>query len=538
MRTVLLLSIIFFLPTTALAFDTVDWEYSQDFENGELNAWSSYPPIQDTAYEAPYIYPGRALPDDSSASLCKILYPSSENAQLSGVVKQFAMTLDEKSSRIRFRYCVKATVSPVWLGIDLACADGGRIKARFPAPEINRWQSADYSLDDILRAAGMSTRSGSRQISAMAVYARFERCDPDMPILFAIDDVSVTGKKNASIDILEPETAALDEWESEITLRHYRNGEPLTLRLADGNEPYDSVRAEIRRFDRPDERVGEYKLRKKDNAWTLAKRLVLDNKSFPAGMYSVSLEAKRSKTVVVRTDFTFMVIDDALIARHPRFWFSADTVDEYKKRLETKYPAFLAYIRHEAEDARANLSNELPDDLRYFPKVGWLKSFEAYRTRIATIPTRAFANALVYALDDDREAAQWAKDTLVNLCRWKSWNHPWMQNRGHHIYLYVSYVTRELAMTYDIVYELLTEEERRIVSEAFVNNGLIPAYKTYVVADMVTNDESNWITAIVGGSLLAGCSIIGDIEDSSALEPYLSRLHLQAQRPHEYSLWR
>jgi hypothetical protein len=165
---------------------------------------------------------------------------------------------------------------------------------------------------------------------------------------------------------------------------------------------------------------------------------------------------------------------------------------------------------------------DLPYDLQYFPTNNWLGSFNAYQTRIVTIPRGMYANALVYAIDGDREAVGWAKSALVNLCGWPTWTHPWMLNRGHKTYLNVSNAVREVAKTYDILYDLLSPEERQTVREALVRNGIETAYTSYVVADMVTNHESNWVVSIAGSTSLAGCLIIGDMDDSSPLEPYLT----------------
>jgi len=508
------------LTSNARALDYSSWTYRQDFENKELNAWSSYPPIQDTAYEAPFIYPAKAIPADTGTSLCKIMYPKSANPQLTGVVKKLNMRLDEKSS-ISFRYYIKTTVQPSLLYVDLTLADGGRIKNLFPNPQINGWQKLNLKYEDIADTKGTGS-DAVLDVAALAVYARFETCDPDMPILFALDDVIVNGSRPVAFAYSTPKTASLDEWDSDIALTHYRYSDKLEIAGSFGDSQLSRIDAVIERFDRPGKTVKSFKLFKDGVSWSTKKGLTLDKNNFPAGMYSVALTGTNGREVAARSKFTFMIIDDAMTNTHPGYWFTKDTVADYKLRLETKFPEFLEYIRHEAEDARSRYSNELPNDLHYFPKVGWLKSFEGYRTRIGTIPTRTFANALVYALDGDMEAAEWAKTALVNHCKWPTWTHPFMKNRGHHIYLYVSYTTRELAMAYDILHELLTEEERETVRAAFIRNGLIPTYKSYVVADMVTNNESNWITAVVGGSLLAGCSILGDLEDSSSLEPWLS----------------
>lgn len=521
-RPILLLFLLLITTHQAAAFDYEPWIYRQDFENGELNAWSSYPPIQDTAYEAPFIYPGQALPGDTGTSLCKILYPQAETIQLTGAVKRLPMRLDS-ASRLKFRYCVKATVKPSWLGIDLPLANGQRIRARFPAPALNTWLTADYGIADLLAAAGLPP-CPALDITAVAITLRFEKGDPDMPILFGLDDVSVSGSKKEGFFISTPDVTFMDERREGIALKHYHNGESLDIAASCSSEKAETVKAVITRFDKSGVPVAEYRLKRDTTGMRTSKPISLDAKTFPPGIYEVTLTgyAGKDKEPVAETVFAFTVADKGRFDSHPRLRFEAETKEAFKQRLATFHPEFLDFVRSQALDARERLTPDLPYDLPYFPEVGWLSSFEAYRTRIATIPQRALDNAMVYALDGDTDAAEWAETALVNLCTWPTWTHPFMKKRGHEIYLYQTYTTAELGLAYDILYDRLSEAERKTVCDAFVRNGLKPAYHTYVLADMVTNDESNWIVAIVGGSLLAGCSIIGDIEDSSALEPYLT----------------
>ena len=494
--------------------------YIQDFETHELMAWSSYPPIQDTAYEAPFIYPGKILPQEEGTVLCKIIHPQWNTPQLTGVVKRINMRLDKKS-RVRFRYYIKTTAATSWLGLDLPLASGDRVSARFPNPPVNRWVTVDYGLDDILSAAGRDSEE-HLDISALALTVRFDEADPDMPVMLGFDDFSVSGKRAVTFKYEKPRTESLEEWESGIALRHYRHGENLSIKGTFSPSQPEKVTARISRFDRPEKTVGTFRLMKDGGIWLTRKPLILDTETFPAGMYEVTLTGTKKKETVARSVFTFIIIDDKLFSAHPRFWFTGESREAFGKRLKGKFPDFLEHIRKEAADAREKFPTELPYDLPAFPVKGWLKTFEPYRTRIATIPQRAFANALVYAVDGDREALEWAKTVMVNLCKWPTWTHPWMANRGHKIYLYQWYTTYNLALTYDIIYGFMTEAERDIVREAFIRNGLRPAYGTYVAADMVTCNESNWITAVVGGSLVGACAILGETGDTSELEPYLS----------------
>jgi hypothetical protein len=503
------------------AMDYEPYTYYQNFESREMMGWSSYPPIQDAAYEAPFIYPGRIVPSEDGTVLCKMLQPEWNSPQLTGVIKRLQMRLDEKS-RIRFRYYIKTTLLPAWLGIDLPLANGERIRAHFKNPPTNSWVSADFGISDILAAAGRK-QENILDITALALTVRFEKSDPDMPILLGFDDFSVAGYRTVSFEFIEPAVEKLEEWDSSIALKHYFPGDTLLIKGKFPGSGADEASIRISRFDDPKKTVETLPLDRKNEFWSVKNPLILSPSKYPPGMYETEITAKRAGETVSKTMFTFMVVDEALFSGHPRLWFSSSGSDGFISRMKKPNLApFLNQIRSDAKNGREKYSLDLPYDLNSFPKKGWLKSFEPYRTRIATIPQAAFTNALVSVIDKDPAAAEFAHKALVALCRWPSWNHPFMQDRGHHIYLYQWYTTYNLGMTYDIIHDSLSESERDIVREAFIRNALLPSYQTYVVADQCTCNESNWIPAVVGGSLIAACSILGEKSNTSSLEPWLS----------------
>jgi hypothetical protein len=521
MRVFLLSLLLLGMIAPVSALDYQSHTYRQDFETREVMGWSSYPPIQDAAYEAPFIYPGEVVPGERGTVLVKVIRPEYDVPLLTGVVKKLPMRLDTRS-RVRFRYYIKTLLTPSWLGIDLPLTGGDRIRARFSTPKTNAWVQADFSLADLFRAAERAP-SENIDLTAIALTVRFEHADPDVPIILGFDDFEVTGLCPARFDFKEPAVQKLDEWESAITLRHYRGGDTLSVRGAFQNSSPDAVEMRIVRFDRPETLIETTQLVESGNSWMLAKPLVLAPLKYPAGMYAAEITGKRGTDIAARATFTFLVMEDARFSGHPRLWFDRNGTGAFvaKAGLDRNAP-YLKKLREEAKSARDRQSPDLPYDLNTFPTVGWLKSFEPYRHRIATMPQAAFNNALVWTIDRDPAAAEFAQKVLLSLCAWPTWTHPWMVERGHRIYLYQWYTAWNLALVYDLVNDRLTGEERRTVREAFVRNLLKPAFRTYVELDQCTCNESNWITAVVGGTLTAACAVLGEEGDTSALEPYLS----------------
>lgn len=519
--------VFFFLFAWSVNVSAIDYEpytYRQDFESGEVAAWSSYPPTQDTAYDL-FLYPGKIMDSDTGTSLCKLYNPSWNEPQLVGMAKQLAMCLD-KESRISFRYFIKTTNTPSWFGIDLGLADGDRIRARYTSIKINQWDSISLNLPDILRLAGRQSVT-HLDITAIAFTVRFEKSDPDMPIYIAIDDVEIKGKTAVTFKYIIPETEKLAEWEPEIALKHYENGDRLEIYGTFLPSKPDKVNVSINRFDIPGKEIIHYNLASSGDSWKTRNKVELDNKRFPAGMYIVTLTGTKGEKIVARSTFTFLVIEKKRYSGHPRLWFDKNGRGDFISRIQTEqFKPVLKDIRKKAIEARKNFPGpEIPYDLDRFP-IGkdehWQPTINLYFDKTTGIAQGALNNALVSLIDNDTEAAAYARAVLLSMCKWKSWQHPWILNRGQHTYYPVGYTGRDLALVFDLMYESLTLSERKLVADAFMEKNVIPAYKGYVINNLVTSHGSNWVPRITGGALMCMLSIIDEFEDSSQLEPYLS----------------
>lgn len=505
-----------------LAVDYEPYTYRQDFESGEVAAWSSYPPTQDTAYD-PFLYPGKIMDSDIGTSLCKLYNPSWNVPQLVGMAKQLAMRLD-KESQITFRYFIKTTDTPSWLGIDLGLTDGNRIRARYTSIKINQWDSISLDLSDILRLAGRQSVA-HLDITAIAVTVRFEKSDPDMPIYIAIDDVEIKGKKAVSFKYEIPKTEKLAEWESEIALKHYKQGDRLEISGTFLPSKPDKVNVSINRFDNPGKEIIRYNLASSGNSWKTRNKVELDSKRFPPGMYIVTLTGTEGEKIVARSTFTFLIIEKKRYSGHPRLWFDKNGRKDFITRIQKEqFKPVLKDIRKKAIEVRKNFPEpEIPYDLdQFLSEKDWLPTLSFYGHKTVGMAQGALNNALVSLIDNDTVAAAYAKAVLLSMCKWKSWQHPWILNRGQHTYYPVGYMGRDLALVFDLMYHNLIPSERKLVADAFMENNVIPAYKGYVINNLVTSHGSNWVPRITGGALMCMFSIMDELEDSSQLEPYLS----------------
>jgi len=133
------------------------------------------------------------------------------------------------------------------------------------------------------------------------------------------------------------------------------------------------------------------------------------------------------------------------------------------------------------------------------------------------------SNSLVYALTGDREAGDFAKKVLLQMVTWDTWS-----NRIYHtryklkVGLRMGRVAMGAAMAYDMVYDLLTEEERAKVRAGILKLGIQPVYDEYVTGKR-RGFMNNWMGVNVGGAGACALAIAGDDpKDPHKMDPYIN----------------
>ncbi len=505
--------------------------YEEDFEQGELNAWASYPPNQDTAYD-PYVYPGQIRPDEPGKCLVIKAEPQWNQDQLLGAVKLFDFLLDPSFS-LRFRYYLKTVNTCPEISIHLPLADGQRLVYRKHDLVSNKWAELTLTWED-LKAAGLISGAGNvRRLTALAITARIAKADPDMPIYLGLDDIKIYGKREKKFQFLEPRVHELTEWKERIPVRHYRQGEKFRLR-GSLDFPADKVFLAISYFsDRNNIFFSAPLRRDPQGSWRTAEIPLTANR-FPPGLYLGTITAERKNTVLSQTLFTLFIESAGPKPPHPRFFVVDGKTEQFRHRLlSSRFRPVLERFLSRAKSYREKLSlDTVIFDLDQFPEKDWVASLPAwYVDRFMTFREALFTNAVSHLSGQDKEAAFFAKDLLLRLSSWPSWNHPWMEARGFHTYYPLGEFAEAFALAYDAVYELLTEEERTIVRKGLLRNYIEPAYQTYVVDNQVTSNSSNWISHIAGGALVALSTMAGDDPASLGdLEPWLTGFLLKEHR--------
>ncbi|MEX2573457.1 MAG: DUF4962 domain-containing protein, partial [Balneolaceae bacterium] len=156
-------------------------------------------------------------------------------------------------------------------------------------------------------------------------------------------------------------------------------------------------------------------------------------------------------------------------------------------------------------------------------------AFGAWRLPMYALRDVITAGSFRYAFTGDEAAGEKAKEALLKLCSFEKWNNNWMLENKFWTYYPVGYILKPVAYGYDMLYDLLSEEEKQFVRDAIMEKGLKLFYRDMVEMNRMPSNNTNHISVIVSGHGLAATAIYGDDPDNPHLEPYLSGIMAKAK---------
>ncbi|MEX2573019.1 MAG: heparinase II/III family protein, partial [Balneolaceae bacterium] len=134
-----------------------------------------------------------------------------------------------------------------------------------------------------------------------------------------------------------------------------------------------------------------------------------------------------------------------------------------------------------------------------------------------------------YAFTGDEAAGEKAKEALLKFCSFEKWNAAYMLENKFWTYYPVGYMLKPVAYGYDMLHDLLSEEEKQSVRDAIMEKGLKLFHRDMVEMNRMPSSNTNHIAVIVSGHGLAATAIYGDEPDNPAMEPYLSGIMAKAK---------
>ena len=516
--------------------DMVPWSMADDFETGELFAWECYPYAQDIGYDPNTVCLKEPAHNASNYALARIVKPNDALDLSQGFTKQVDMWTAEDTS-LKFALFLISDRKPEKVDVKLGLFDGRLYTHTIQAPEVNTWVEIDLPLINFTDK-GQPLAPGEH-VQVIALKAFYPLVSHLMSYTILIDDVSLNGLRPRRFIAQEPKATEFEHFGVSILNRHYyyenifgisvspEDGRKLdlvegTLRDSKGTTKLRNVRF----YDdgsHGDEKAG-------DNIWTNDSiyRVLTDD---DRGHWELSLTGSSENAPDMTSSFRFLVPGKVLTSYdHPRLFFSKREMDE---RLAADESTYVAKILENALAGRDRYADVNIDDIEEDTNVPSESLTGGPYSRVSaegqrwinpayTLAGIAEYGAWQYYFKHDDVAGLRAKKALVKFCQFKAWNRSWMEAHGRHIYFPVGYMTRQVAIAYDLLYGLMNEEEKQIVRDGIMNNAIKPFYRDMVEMNRMPSSLSNHIAVIVAGLGLAATTIYGDGSGDPYLEPYLS----------------
>ncbi|MBN1291754.1 MAG: hypothetical protein JXB48_07930, partial [Candidatus Latescibacteria bacterium] len=528
-----LLCIIAFYTTIHAEVVLKPFTYTEDFETRELSAWASYPLWQDTAYD-PNFRVNEIVQGDPNISIVQIVTPYTNVDNYAGAQKELDMYL-QPGSTVSLRFYLKTNLPVEFFKLRLAGGSDGKIDFTITGPATNRWEWVTVGFEDFIRENPRIAGKDRIKVNALAVLAKIPNADPVMPIYLGMDDVTVKGARAMAFQFAEPQMFKLSQWKPYIPKKHYKKGEIFNLN-GEWSLNADKVTLDVVLFTDKSKKVLSINLSGKGNSWSLNPLKL----SYDEGLYLATLKAYKGDKKLSETDFTLYIVPNIEKGSHPRLWFNKQNFERVDSRLKSeKFKSVYDGIIKSAKSSRErNPVKDVVFDIDQFPDENWLigDGSQAWFSKISTWESSIHNNAMAYAFGRDMEAGEYTKELMVTISKFPYWLHPWMMKRGRNIYYPVGELGMELALGYDLVYDLMDENERELVRSAMMKNIVLGAHKGYVEDDLVTSNTSNWVAHITGGSLMCQAAMYGDGPDVAQMEPYLTGAILKDHQLIQYTL--
>lgn len=484
-----------------------NWIFRADFESGSVGPWSSYPPAQDTAYD-PTIWVKKV---EGNPTLCLVreIDAWQPTEYLFGVRKKLDMYLVPES-QLSFRFYVKSYGGAESIIVKLALGDNTTQEIRIPITKTMTWEEV------VLPIAEKAVRQKPVKLEALAIMAFCHRADPEAKLRLAVDDILITGCREKKVQILEPELHPLEELGLGVTKDHILEGK--RLRIA-SELPVSVKMAEVVLANGWEKTsLAGLKMRPvRGNLWQA------ETPPLTSGLYWAEVKGTTPQGATLASSFVFLVKPRSFSADHPFLLFTPADLAKIREAIEMgRTKAVWEKVCQQAADFRRQFN---PADFRYnldaYDEIFWLPTYEGYVRALHASSHFIRENAIVYAISGDKEAGQAVRQALLSVASWPSYVHPHILNQGQYTYWPVGLALIDLAMGYDMVYDLLSPQERKTIAAALFLKGVTQVFKEYVRDNRVSSNTSNWISHVTGGGILCALAISREYA-SAELEPYLS----------------
>lgn len=514
-----------------LTASRVPFKLFNDFETGELFGWEPFPYNQDGGYDALYFARKSPTHNNSKYALARPVR-ANESAELShGFTKRLNMWT-RPDTRIRAAIYLQSDRNAGKLELSLGTFDGRRYIYAIQKPEANRWLELDIPAEDF-KLNGQSLSAGEH-IQVITIEGSYPVVYYLNSYTILMDDFEINGERDRRFVGKDPSSTNFEMFDASVLNRHFFYGDNISLKTA----PEDNIsltklkgilvdsHGKIVKDNIPFTRNGSdwvnesvYKLSKKD----------------ARGQWEIRLTGVDGQGRETRWTFRFLMPGNKPDS-HPRLFFSAE---ELKTRIANEKSPVAKSILEKAlqnkrfmnvdVDAITEREDNTGEALSAGPYSPSSTEATGWRTTMDALCRVIEGGSFRYAFTGDAAAGEKAKQALLKLCSFSKWNNSWMLDRKFWTYYPVGETLARVAYGYDMLHDLLTEDERKLVRTAIMEKGLKLFQRDMVEMNRMPSNNSNHIAVIVSGHALAATAIYGDDPQNPYLEPYLSGIITKAK---------
>ena len=485
---------------------------TESFDGDSLGQWASYPPAQDVGYE-PSLTPTAAFDAPGGRALMRVVKPVVPGPLSIGFIKEVRLVMS-RGAGFAFDYRIEPSALSAEVEVGLAGGNGRRYTWKQPASS-GAWTAVEGKLSEFRDAAGRPPAEGT-EIEAVYVLAHIEHTSPDITSRFLLDDVRVVSSRAASFEVLRPAGRRIEPWRAQASGAVHRAGSTLAIEAAAPvrlqsatwslTGPADQAIASGALYD--DGSSGDRQAG--DGTWSHSTAYRVGTED-PRGVWRLNLAGATADGRGIRTQVRLLV-SPPLAAPHPRLYFDSDRASVIRARrqhpalneLWTALRKSAAATRESGPIAHGGQVFARLDSQYLLPSLlGYFDVMNRARGRIAS-------NAAVGYVDDDRAARDTARTALLEVSRWERWAPPWFETHGQHTYYPAGQMASAVALAYDLLYDDLTSDERKLVRRALLERSILPTWREYVLDNRIMADTSNWISHTVGGAIIAAAATFGD----------------------------
>jgi hypothetical protein len=494
-----------------------------------MYTWEPYPYQQDTGYDPTFTTKKEPAYGNKGSALFRVTKPNDANDLAQGFTKRIDLFVTG-STRVKFAVFLMSDRKPEKIDVSLGSFDGTLYTHTINSPKANTWVEVDLPVESF-KSTGKALSAGEH-IQVVVVKASYPLVSHLLSYSILMDEFSLTGERPRQFISQSPKSTWFEQFGQSVVHKHFAPGETISLSVApEGGINLKTVSADlitpagqvqvknVTLYD--DGTHGDQKA--SDGTWSNSKIYTI-KPSDPKGQWKARLTGDSKFS----SDLSFIVPVTRITANsHPRVFFTAP---ELEARMASSEPApakkllenFVKNYRPSTVDINTLIppSLDAPESVTGGPYAsagmgGWYTTQDA----LARIITN---EAWQFYLAKNKEAGDRAKAALLKLASLPSWNHPWMEANGNHMYYPIAPAAMAAGLGYDLLYQSMTEPERTLVRKGIMNNAIKPFYRDMVEMNRMPSSNSNHIGVILSGIGVAAVAIAGDDPDLPGMEPYMS----------------